>query len=180
MANKVLRRISVVLAVIMLASASCVPVCAAWEEGISVSTATSVNSKSKDSADFEKAYTDTVLQHVNAERNNRELSSLCELDTINKIADIRASESAVSFLHIRPDGRSCSTVYSDSNLTYSYAGENLAFGYNDPAALVNAWMNSQSHRKNILNGAYQYVGVGFFVNANGTIYCSMLFYTPEQ
>lgn len=43
---------------------------------------------------------------------------------------------------------------------YSIAGENLAKGFSTSEGVVNAWMNSASHRENILNPQYQEIGVG--------------------
>jgi len=48
--------------------------------------------------------------------------------------------------------------------------ENIAWGYRDGAAVVNAWMNSPGHRANILNCAAKAVGVGAVYSANGTPY----------
>ncbi|WP_110207594.1 CAP domain-containing protein [Nocardioides daejeonensis] len=41
--------------------------------------------------------------------------------------------------------------------------ENIAFGYPTPKALVNAWMKSPGHRRNILNCSYRHLGVGVVV-----------------
>ncbi|PIU24559.1 hypothetical protein COT12_00405 [Candidatus Berkelbacteria bacterium CG08_land_8_20_14_0_20_39_8] len=43
---------------------------------------------------------------------------------------------------------------------YSIAGENLAKGFSSSEGVVSAWMNSPSHRANILNPDYQDIGVG--------------------
>jgi hypothetical protein len=54
---------------------------------------------------------------------------------------------------------------------YSIAGENLAQGYSSAEGVVNAWMNSPSHRANILNPNFQEIGVGVVKGAftqNGT------------
>jgi len=43
--------------------------------------------------------------------------------------------------------------------SYIYAGENLAKDFADSDSVVNAWMNSPSHRDNILNGNYKEIGI---------------------
>jgi uncharacterized protein YkwD len=48
--------------------------------------------------------------------------------------------------------------------------ENIAWGYRDGAAVVNAWMKSPGHRANILNCRAKAVGVGAVYSANGTPY----------
>lgn len=58
------------------------------------------------------------------------------------------------------------------------AGENLAYGFKSPEAFMGAWMKSNSHKTNILNPDYAYVGIGYFENYKGQVYLSQLFYTP--
>jgi len=40
------------------------------------------------------------------------------------------------------------------------AGENIAYGYTTAQAVVTGWMNSEGHRKNILNCSAKATGVG--------------------
>ena len=47
---------------------------------------------------------------------------------------------------------------------YSAAGENIALGQRSPEQVVNAWMNSEGHRANILNARFEYIGVGYADN----------------
>jgi len=55
-------------------------------------------------------------------------------------------------------------------------GENVAFGYNSPEAVVNAWLNSTSHRDNI-EGNYTHVGFGVkLCQDTNTYYFTQLFY----
>lgn len=42
----------------------------------------------------------------------------------------------------------------------SFSGENVAWGYATPAAVVRGWMNSPGHRANILTGSFRTIGVG--------------------
>ena len=46
-------------------------------------------------------------------------------------------------------------------LAYRTAGENIAMGYPTPQSVVDGWMNSEGHRKNILNPAFTVIGVGY-------------------
>ena len=43
---------------------------------------------------------------------------------------------------------------------YAAAGENLAVNFTDSQDVVRAWMNSEGHRKNILNQKFTEVGIG--------------------
>ena len=51
-------------------------------------------------------------------------------------------------------------------ITYNTAGENIAMGYSTPEAVVDAWMNSEGHRANILNSSYKEIGVGYIADGN--------------
>jgi uncharacterized protein YkwD len=41
-------------------------------------------------------------------------------------------------------------------------GENIAAGQTSPTSVVNGWMNSAGHCKNIMQGAYRFIGVGYY------------------
>ncbi len=48
---------------------------------------------------------------------------------------------------------------------FRYCGENIAYGSGtkgSPGNIMNAWMNSSSHRRNILNGKFREIGVGTY------------------
>ena len=40
---------------------------------------------------------------------------------------------------------------------------------------MNAWMNSEGHRANILNPNFKKIGVGYRTNSQGTTYWTQLF-----
>jgi uncharacterized protein YkwD len=54
-------------------------------------------------------------------------------------------------------------------------GENVAYGYNSEADLFAAWMNSAEHRTNILDSAYQDIGLGVASASEGTRFWSVEF-----
>jgi uncharacterized protein YkwD len=55
------------------------------------------------------------------------------------------------------------------------AGENIAYGYETPRALVSAWMHSEGHRANILNKHFHRIGVAGVRSASGTTYATQDF-----
>ena len=57
----------------------------------------------------------------------------------------------------------------------SFAGENIAFGYETPRALVSAWMHSEGHRANILSRHFHRIGVSGWRATNGTTYATQDF-----
>ena len=125
-------------------------------------------------SDFNTTFEADVIRLVNAERAKYGLAALTQDDGAQNVAHVRAKEIVQSFSHTRPDGRSCFTAASDLGVTYRSAGENIAYGYATPAQVVNGWMNSESHRKNILSASYTKIGVGIY-SANGVLYWSQFF-----
>jgi len=55
------------------------------------------------------------------------------------------------------------------------AGENIAFGFETPSALVSAWMHSAGHRANILNPHFHRIGVSGWRATNGQTYATQDF-----
>jgi len=63
------------------------------------------------------------------------------------------------FAHISPQGVDPWFWMTKDGYKYSYAGENLALGFVSPEKTVDAWMNSPSHKENLMNGKYTEIGV---------------------
>ena len=62
----------------------------------------------------------------------------------------------------------------DAGVSYSYAGENIAYRYSDTLSVHQAWMCSSGHRENILNSNFTHLGVGVFEK-----YYTKKFVTPK-
>ncbi len=54
-------------------------------------------------------------------------------------------------------------------------GEVVAFGYSNAESVVNAWLNSPSHR-NVIEGPYSHSGFGIIENSQGQYFFTQLFY----
>lgn len=127
-----------------------------------------------DSSEFNTAYENEVITLVNAQRAKYGLPALAKDDGAVNVAHVRAKEIVKSFSHTRPDGRTCFTAASDMGVKYRTAGENIAYGYSTPQQVVNGWMNSEGHRKNILSASFSKIGVGCYSNG-GVLYWSQFF-----
>jgi hypothetical protein len=68
------------------------------------------------------------------------------------------------FAHVSPDGKTPWYWLDQAGYHYSYAGENLAVNFTDSSNVEAAWMNSPTHRSNIVKPQYTRVGFG---TANG-------------
>ena len=101
-----------------------------------------------------------VLRLTNLERLAAGLTPLTATEALQLATDIRADEVKAYFNHTRPNGTSCFTVLDELGIPYYTAAENIASGYQTPAAVVAGWMNSAGHRKNIMNSALGHMGVG--------------------
>lgn len=119
-----------------------------------------------------------VFKLTNQERVNAGLPALTYSDALQKGAMIRAEEIIQSFSHTRPDGSKFYTVFDD---TYAYRmiGENLAAGFTSASSVVNAWMNSEGHRANILKDGYTQIGIGIKKDKDGRIYWVQIFGDPK-
>lgn len=85
------------------------------------------------------------------------------------------------FSHENPDGKRVDSRLTDGGIEWRACAENIVAGYYDPYAIANGWYNSQSHRKNILNKNYKYLGVGYAYNESSDYryYGTQNFYTDE-
>lgn len=125
-------------------------------------------------SDETENYARTVAELVNSERAKQGLPALKYSLTLSQAAQTRAEETVQLFSHTRPNGSSCFTVLKEQGISYTAAGENIAYGQKTPAAVMNAWMNSSGHRANILSKSFDHIGIGV-VYRNGTYYWSQMF-----
>jgi uncharacterized protein YkwD len=78
------------------------------------------------------------------------------------------------FSHTGRDGSNF--VTRDKRTGYpSPGGENIAWGYRTPQAVMAAWLNSAGHRANILKCTYKALGVGLAYKSDGTPYWTQEF-----
>ena len=114
-------------------------------------------------------YRQAVLDLVNAERAKYGLQPLVMGDAkLTAAAQKRAEEIATVNSHVRPNGSKWYTVLGEYNVTDAAVGENAAWGSVSPEEVVNAWMNSEGHRANILDPEARAMGVGYYYNSSST------------
>ena len=124
-----------------------------------------------------------VVQLTNEERATNHAAPLQRSATLDAAAKLKAEDMAKNeyFSHFSPTGVSPWHWFDEAGYIYAYAGENLAIHFTDSSEVVEAWMNSPTHRENIVNGVYTEIGVG---TAKGTyegydtVYVVQLFGTP--
>lgn len=121
-----------------------------------------------------ESYARQVAAIVNSERAANGLSPLKYSDKLSEAALVRAGEIQSAFSHTRPNGTSCFTAIKEAGISYTTAGENIAYGQRSPEEVMNSWMNSSGHRANILGQNYEYIGIGVTYK-NGTYYWTQFF-----
>ena len=125
------------------------PATAPPAEPVPAETTTNLYAFDKPSAVSKFEHEVTVL--VNKERAKVGLNPLKEIDILVKAADVRAKEISVLFSHTRPNGERCFTAFYEAGVPdLTWKAENIAFGFDTPERVVEAWMNSEGHRTNIL------------------------------
>ncbi len=70
---------------------------------------------------------------------------------LQQVTRIRLLEAMEQFSHDRPDGSAFSTAYDQTGLFYRHCAENLASGQYTAEEVVQDWINSDSHRANLLS-----------------------------
>ncbi len=107
-----------------------------------------------------------VVRLVNIERQKAGLAPL-KIDTeLSKVARLKSEDMKKKgyFSHTSPTYGSPFDMLKQFNITYKTAGENIAKGQKTAQAVVNAWMNSEGHRRNILSKSFTHIGVGHTSN----------------
>ena len=104
---------------------------------------------------------DMVITSVNNQRINNGLAPLVINDQLMIAAQNKANHMAENeyFSHIGY-GKKWSDFIREAGYDYAEAGENLANGFDSVDDMTIAWMNSPSHRENIVNSGVAETGVG--------------------
>lgn len=105
-----------------------------------------------------------VIDLVNQERANAGLQPLKSDALLNKVAMIKAKDMNDNnyFDHQSPTLGSPFDLMRAQGVNFNTAGENIAKGQRNPQEVMNAWMNSDGHRKNILSSSFTSIGVAYY------------------
>jgi len=112
--------------------------------------------------------TEKLLTLTNTERTKSELPPLAYNTALSAAAAKKAEDMFISnyWSHFGPNGETPWNFILASGYRYEYAGENLAKNFLFSDGVVTAWMNSPTHRENILR--QDYTDVGFAIK-NGLL-----------
>lgn len=135
---------------------------------------TTENKPSTPSGNF-ASFQKEVLDLVNVERTNRGLQPLKFNAELSKVATLKSQDMIDKnyFDHTSPTYGSPFDMMKQFGITYRAAGENIAMGQETPQEVMNSWMNSPGHRKNILNPDFTELGVGIASNGSSLYWTQM-------
>ena len=122
-------------------------------------------------------YQQEVLRLVNVERQKVGVAPLSLDSSLSNVATVKSQDMIDKnyFDHNSPTYGSPFDMMKQFGISYKAAGENIAYGQQSPAEVMNSWMNSPGHRKNILSSDFTHLGVGIAKKSNGTIYWTQMF-----
>jgi uncharacterized protein YkwD len=112
----------------------------------------------------------SVVAEMNVRRAAFGLPPLREDSRLDQAADDRISdmEDQGYWAHVSPDGKEPFVWMRPRGYIYRYAGENLASGFETTEVLVDAWMESEGHRANIMSPQYRDCGVSIIDGSTTT------------
>lgn len=104
-----------------------------------------------------------LIHHVNKVRLAHGLKPLAPEARLSAAAQIHSRVMATQdcFDHRCPEDGAMTDRLARAGYRYRLAAENIAAGMADPAEVVEGWMNSAGHRKNILLADATEVGAGY-------------------
>ncbi len=102
-----------------------------------------------------------IITLTNTNRTSANVPVLTESSVLDKAADMKLNDMFVNnyWDHVAPSGMQAWDFMKQAGYDYEVAGENLAKGYHDSGSTVTAWMNSPSHKENLLSPKYTEIGV---------------------
>ncbi len=122
---------------------------------------------------------------ANQERQANNMPELAVSPILTRAAELKAQDMAEKqyFAHTSPEGKTPWYWLNQVDYAYEYAGENLAIDFSDSRDVTNAWMNSPTHRANIVKAAYTEVGTGIAIGTfegSRTVFVAQVYANPQK
>lgn len=126
-----------------------------------------------------------IIELTNKERTKIGLSEVSENHALDEAAKLKASNmfSENYWAHFAPSGKTPWDFILGSGYKFTFAGENLAKNYYKAEDIVSAWMNSPTHRDNLLNSKYDDIGIAVLegiLNGQKTVIIVQMFGTTKN
>lgn len=109
-----------------------------------------------------------IIRLTNIERQKIGAPPVIMDKNLMKFARQKAQDMADNnyFNHISPNLGAPVDVVKSNNISFNCVSENISAGQKTPQSVVEAWLNSPTHRENLLNPELKYIGVGMGINSN--------------
>lgn len=122
-------------------------------------------------------YQKIILKEVNIEREKNHLKPLKIDNRLNKIAVIKAKDMAKDkkMSHTSKKFGATFNLIKKENIHFTKAAENIASGHKTPEFVVERWLKSKGHHKNILGKDYRFIGIGKASDNEGKLYWVQIF-----
>src|SRR3990172_67297 len=123
--------------------------------------------------------TNSIFSLTNSARLDNRVAPLSINSKLNQAAAAKANDMLAKdyFAHSSPEGLTSWYWFKLVGYNYRTAGENLAIDFEDSNTVFAAWMNSPSHRANILDPDFNEIGIavmsGEFSGSNTTVVVQM-------
>jgi len=120
-----------------------------------------------------------IFDLINAQRQHQGLRPLVYNAQLDRMAKIQADNMArfQKMAHVLPDANLPSLGDRARYVGYTYGriAENVALGFPNAETVVEGWMNSSGHRRNILDREVIETGIGIARSSAGGIYYCQVF-----
>lgn len=113
-------------------------------------------------SDMAAVITSVLVDMTENARTQNNVDRLILNPKLEQAAQMKADDMASKsyFSHTTPDGKRFTYFLDQSDYQYKNAGENLAITSFDSSDVMNAWMNSPTHKANIIKNSYKEFGIG--------------------
>jgi hypothetical protein len=125
-----------------------------------------------------------IVEMTNQTRAKEGLNTLKVNPELSAAAAAKANDMIKNgyFAHFSPTNVSPWFWIKQNGYNYKYAGENLAMNFSETDQVINGWLNSPSHKANLLNSNYKDIGVAVLsgqVNGQSRVVVVQMFGSPK-
>lgn len=126
-----------------------------------------------------------LIDLANEDRKDAGVEELLINEKLTHAAQMKADDMAEKgyFAHVSPEGLTPWYWIGEAGYEYLYAGENLAVNFYDSEEVEDAWMNSPTHKANILSKNFKEIGIatakGSYKGEN-SVFVVQMFGTPRK
>ncbi len=152
---------------------------------VSIFVASSIDRYLVSSNQYASVIAGVLVDLTNGDRAQNNLHTLTMSTALVAVAQAKANDMAAKsyFAHVSPEGLDPWHWFKQADYAFDYAGENLAVDFSDSVDVERAWMNSPTHRENILNPKFTEIGIataeGIF-QGRSTTFVVQAFGTPSE